>query len=355
MKNRPLLKLEVKRGFDMKLIKGVLAVLFLGTALAGTSVLAADEAKTPAGKPAPKDMILKGDAKCTGCHDESDEPTPSMLELHPSVLAIGKTKHGTNADKRTPTCTSCHGDSEKHLNHKGSDKPPKPDRWFSKKTNVPAAERNAACLTCHQGGKHINWQSSTHANRDVACTSCHQVHAQRDKVRDKTTQAEVCYNCHKEQRAQMSRPTHHPVPEGKLSCTSCHDVHSDNPKALVKSSTNDTCYTCHMEKRGPFVHSHQPVDEDCAICHQPHGTTVANLLKQRPPFLCQQCHSNTLHPANTAFQNNSPAQGNFAAIGPGGSVVGRACNNCHTNIHGSNSTQSGTGVGNHGAAGHFRR
>jgi hypothetical protein len=54
-----------------------------------------------------KDLVLKGDAKCTRCHDETEE--------YP-VLAIGKTKHGTLADVRTPTCTSCHGESEIHVN-----------------------------------------------------------------------------------------------------------------------------------------------------------------------------------------------------------------------------------------------
>lgn len=323
----------------MRLIRGVLAALFLGTAMMGTAVLAAEGGK-PA-KEAPKDLILKGDAKCTGCHDESDEPTPTMLELHPSVLAIGKTKHGTKADGRTPTCTDCHGDSEKHLNHKGSDKPPKPDRWFSKKTNTPIAARNEACLSCHQDGNRISWQSSTHAGREVACTSCHQVHNARDKVRDKTAQTEVCYTCHKEQRAQMNRVSHHPVPEGKMACSSCHNVHGDNPKALLKGSTNETCYECHMEKRGPFVHNHQPVSEDCSICHQPHGTNVANLLVRRPPMLCTGCHGPSSHPSQPPALLVGASTETFNTNARAGfGTEARGCLNCHTNIHGGNSTQN---------------
>lgn len=117
-----------------------------------------------------------------------------------------------------------------------------------------------------------------------------------------------------------------------MACSSCHDLHGDNPKALVKSSTNDTCYTCHMEKRGPFVHSHQPVTEDCGLCHQPHGTTSPSLLKSRPPFLCQSCHDGASH---HGIQAGLP-------VGIGASqfqTVGRGCVNCHTNIHGSNSTE----------------
>jgi len=312
--------------------------VLLGLGCAGASLTLAAEPAKPT--EAAKDLVLKGDAKCTGCHDESDDAGPNMIDLHPSVLSIGKTKHGTQADGRTPTCTDCHGESTEHRQHRGSGAPPKTEREFSKKTTTPVEERNAACLTCHQGGKRIGWQSSAHGSQDVACTSCHQVHAKEDKVRDKTAQTEVCFTCHKEQRAQVNKPSHHPIVEGKMACSSCHDVHGDNPKQLIKASTNETCYTCHMEKRGPFVHNHQPVTEDCSICHQPHGTTTENLLKSRPPFLCQECHNMTSHPGQTF---GLPA--NRAAVGSGYSTlgtVGRGCVNCHTSIHGSNSTQSTT-------------
>jgi DmsE family decaheme c-type cytochrome len=296
------------------------------------------------GADAPKDLVLKGDAKCTTCHDEADEPQPSLLGLQHSVLAIGKTRHGTRADGRTPTCTDCHGESEKHLSHKGSDKPPKPDRWFGNGSNTPIDARNGSCLSCHQGGARIGWQMSAHGSQDVSCTSCHQVHTGKDKVRVKETQTETCFTCHKEQRSQVNKPSHHPVIEGKMTCSSCHNVHGDNPKQLIKASTNETCYTCHMEKRGPFVHNHQPVSEDCAICHQPHGTAIANLLKTRPPFLCQECHSHDSHPGQAA----GLPTGNTNSTGALGSVA-RGCLNCHTNIHGGNSTV------NSATAGRFRR
>jgi DmsE family decaheme c-type cytochrome len=319
---------------EMKSAKKLWLALAASLGLLVTSAAFAADAPSASAAKAPPDLILKGDGKCTGCHDEADDAGPTMLELKPSVLSIGKTKHGTQADGRTPTCTNCHGESDRHMNHKGSGKPPKPDRLFAKNTPTPVEDRNAPCLTCHQGGKHINWQSSTHANRDVACTNCHQVHSQHDKVREKVTQAEVCYTCHKEQRAQMQRPSHHPVPEGQMTCTGCHDVHSDNPKALAKSTTNDTCYTCHMEKRGPFVHEHQPVAEDCANCHRPHGTTTPSLLTVRSPMLCQQCHQATTHtnPAIFNIANNGPASTGFQRF----QLQGRGCMSCHSAIHGSN-------------------
>ncbi|HRE17413.1 MAG TPA: hypothetical protein PLW86_10190 [Rhodocyclaceae bacterium] len=141
--------------------------------LTGGVAIAADTPKADTAK----DIVLRGDAKCTKCHDESDSP---------KLLAIGKTRHGTRADNRTPSCTSCHGESDSHAGYKGKDSPPRPDIVFGKKA---AAElSNKGCIGCHEGGKHMNWASSTHGARDVACTSCHQVHSSHDKVRDKRTQ-----------------------------------------------------------------------------------------------------------------------------------------------------------------------
>ena len=158
-----------------------------------------------------KDLVLKGDANCTRCHDEGEE--------YP-VLAIGKTRHGTVADGRTPTCTSCHGESDTHVNRPADAKErPKPAVNFGKKSTTPVAERDASCLSCHQGGKRIHWQMSAHAGQDVGCSSCHQVHAAHDKARDKLTQTEVCLACHQQQRAEISRPSRHPIQEGKVACS----------------------------------------------------------------------------------------------------------------------------------------
>jgi DmsE family decaheme c-type cytochrome len=271
------------------------------------------------------DLALRGDAACTRCHDE-DEAYP--------VLAIGKTRHGTVADGRTPTCTSCHGTSERHNRRDDvTGDRPKPDILFGKSSPNTPQERDRACLSCHQGGNRIHWQGNLHAARDVSCTSCHQVHTQHDRVTDKTTQTAVCTECHTQQRAQILRPFRHPVQEGKVACSDCHQPHgSAGPKMMVRDTVNDTCFQCHMEKRGPFLWNHQPVTEDCSICHNPHGTTVAGLLKFRPPFLCQQCHEGTSHRGTAP--GTTPAT-NQAHRGTG-LTMARGCVNCHTNIHGGN-------------------
>jgi DmsE family decaheme c-type cytochrome len=314
--------------------------------LAAALLLSLVAAEARAAEPR-KDLALKDDAVCTRCHDET--------ESYP-VLAIGKTRHGTVADGRAPTCVSCHGTSRSHvenLRKPGEDGRPKPDRTFGgqllaapaadrvdryfgqagKRTSTPAQERNAACIGCHEGGKRTHWAGSAHDSRDVACTSCHQLHTQHDKVRDRATQAETCFACHKEQRAQVSRVSHHPVKEGKVGCSDCHNPHgSAGAKQLVRDSVVDTCYACHMEKRGPFLFNHQPVTDDCTICHNPHGSNVAPLLKSRAPFLCQQCHEPTSHRGNVP----GLLTGTGSAAGTRGVTQARSCLNCHTQIHGGN-------------------
>ena len=279
-----------------------------------------------------KDIVLNGDAKCTKCHDEGDSAP---------VLAIGKTHHGTKADSSTPSCVSCHGESDKHVNKPDGVKDrPKPGISFKGAHQSDAATQNGTCVSCHKkDAQRSHWAGSIHESRDVTCTSCHQVHTAHDKVRDKRTQPEVCFACHKKQRAEVSRPSRHPVLEGKVACSDCHNAHGSVGVKLMKRDTVvDTCYQCHAEKRGPFVHNHEPVSEDCSNCHNPHGTVVESMLKARPPFLCHQCH--TPHggfiPQIKGAQVSPPTNANGLGKGTTNATQGRACLNCHTEIHGSN-------------------
>lgn len=282
---------------------------------------------------APVDLVLKGDAVCTRCHDESDDFP---------VLSIAQTKHGVSADARTPTCISCHGESAQHLHvpaGQGGERP-LPDFPFGKKTLNNVAAHNASCINCHQGDKLTLWMGSSHSRRDVACTQCHKLHTRSDAALSRATVSEMCMNCHTEKRGMINRPSRHPVKEGKMTCIDCHAPHgSAGPKLMNKDSVNETCYTCHMETRGPFLWNHLPVVQDCSICHNPHGTVIPNLLKQRPPFLCQQCHEPTSHRGNTPALSGNNGVAPTTPFGTGFTSVpaqARACNNCHNNIHGGN-------------------
>ena len=151
----------------MKRLINALAVLTVIGSLGGASAAWAADPNA--------DLVLKGDAQCTKCHDESGAP---------KILLIGKTKHGTVADGRTPTCTSCHGESEAHQKGpSGGNAQAKPDVVFKAKGGVASEAQSASCIACHKSDSNrSHWAGSTHESRDVTCANCHTVHAAKDKV-----------------------------------------------------------------------------------------------------------------------------------------------------------------------------
>jgi DmsE family decaheme c-type cytochrome len=188
-------------------------------------------------------------------------------------------------------------------------------------------DNNAICLNCHERGDRTYWHGSVHDTRGLACTDCHTVmkdvsaHAQLKTAFEPDT----CFQCHKDRRASMFRPSHMPMREGKIVCSDCHNPHGSATEGLIRqASVNDNCYACHAEKRGPFLFEHTPVRENCLNCHDPHGSINQSSLKMSLPRLCYECH--------TIGHSQS---------GPSEKTMGRACLNCHTNIHGSNSPAGG--------------
>lgn len=289
-----------------------------------TAVEAADkEAATQvAAADAKAEYAANGEQTCLKCHDKA----PATNILH--------TKHAVKGDARTPfanhQCESCHGASPQHT-RKGAEgeKRAPPTVTFGPKASTPVEEQNKVCEGCHENSARISWKGSQHQFAGVACVSCHDLHTPRDPVLSKTSQPEVCFNCHKQQRAELHKPSHHPVIEGKVGCAECHNPHgSPTDKLLSGITVNDTCYQCHAEKRGPFLWEHGPVREDCTICHTPHGSVQPALLKNRAPFLCQQCHQIGHHPFG--------ARGDTDLAGFQPQLVGKACLNCHQQVHGSN-------------------
>jgi DmsE family decaheme c-type cytochrome len=304
-----------------QMMRGLVCTVQALVLTAGLAFATASDAQTE--QTARKDLVLRGDARCTRCHAEDEE--------HP-VLSIAQTRHGVVADGRTPTCESCHGQSETHVTRPaGAKVRPPPDVVFSKGTANTVAALNQPCLACHESDMRINWKGSQHEAADVACTSCHALHLPKDKVLVRSAQQDVCFACHKEQRAQIMRPSHHPLRQGEMSCSQCHNPHgSPGPAMLVKPTLNETCYTCHAEKRGPFLWEHPPAREDCSSCHTPHGSIHTPLLKARGPWLCQQCHLASMHPSTAYSGTGVPPRGAAQQ------VLVNNCANCHSQVHGTN-------------------
>jgi DmsE family decaheme c-type cytochrome len=309
-----------------------MAGLFLAGAMMGGITVASAEGTSSV------DKALKEDAVCTRCHDETET----------RVLSIYQTRHGVRADARTPSCQSCHGDSEKHL--KGDPKQvgrAATDIQFGRGGAYPPSEPSiqaGACIACHKTGQRAQWAGSQHQSRDIVCSDCHKVHVRNDPVLSRVDQLGVCFACHKDQRAQIHRISTHPILAGKMGCSDCHNPHGSTAEhLLVKRSVNETCYTCHAEKRGPFLWEHAPVIDDCTNCHTPHGSVNTPLLKQRAPWLCQDCHSGdhgnqinsgaNLQAGNVTTINGINPLANAAARQQMGA---RNCMNCHVLVHGSN-------------------
>jgi DmsE family decaheme c-type cytochrome len=338
----------------MKLIRKMLSFgLLVGGFWIVPTVLAADlpdMGETPQAQitthTSASDALSK-DAVCTKCHDSS--------EVKP-LLSIYQTKHGVKGDSRTPTCQSCHGESQDHVKNTGGKATRNmPDVVFGTKRGSSGAYapsepkvQNTACLSCHdKDTRRTHWDGGAHNVNDVACTSCHELHTAHDKVRNKKTQPEVCFTCHKDQRTDSRKISHHAIGEGKVACSDCHNPHgSAGPKLLKKNTVNETCFTCHAEKRGPFLWEHQPVTEDCTTCHTPHGSNITPLLKSRAPFLCQECHDGPHASKSPVAGNAAGWQGgltpkvvapNIITSGvPSETNSGRGCLNCHSMVHGSN-------------------
>ena len=273
-----------------------------------------------------------GADSCLPCHGEGS-PKPAT--------DIFFTKHASRTDPKAPfsglQCEACHGPGADHVYGQQRGENRKPVHTFGSKADTPVDVQNKVCLGCHETRGRLGWFGSRHETGDVSCASCHQVHRPRDRVFDSLAQQEACFDCHPKRRADTFKASSHPLRFGNMSCSDCHDPHNgDNDFLLRQASVNETCYTCHAEKQGPYLWEHAPASEDCSLCHQVHGSNHPELLKKRPPLLCQQCHSPAGHPG-TAYTSDL-VEDDFSNR----FLLGRACLNCHSQVHGSNHPSGST-------------
>jgi DmsE family decaheme c-type cytochrome len=261
------------------------------------------------------DAYFVGSAKCLTCH------APLAAEFEQTLMGrIGKTTR-----KGTMECENCHGAGSKHVAAGGGRGVGNMMSFRPDDPRFSVQEVNDTCLTCHEKGDRTYWRGSTHETRGLACTNCHTV-MRRVSAKfqlAKAVEMEVCFQCHKDRRMQLYRTSHMPLREGKVTCADCHQPHGTANEAMLReNSVNDNCYKCHAEKRGPFLFEHLPVRESCLSCHEPHGSVNESLLKMSRPRLCFECHG-------------------FGHTPVGGTATytqfGRACMNCHNEIHGTNS------------------
>jgi DmsE family decaheme c-type cytochrome len=302
---------------------GLLAALAMFLTLPGVALAQSEDPNRPV---------------CANCHEAKHKST----QLTP---------HGARNDASGSACMACHGDASEHL----KDPSKKPTNALTDK-NATAADKSQVCLNCHAGARQLAfWSSGAHKKNDVSCIDCHDVHAGLAGNNDKMLRVgqtvspyvttarklayKTCVSCHKEQREEILRPSHHPIVEGKVACHDCHDPHGAMTPVMLKAeSYQDLCQTCHTDKRGPWIHEHPPVVENCATCHTPHGSAHNRLLAQKPPALCGDCHpgghTHGLYDGRGTIPGINPSNIRFEGSG---------CVNCHRQIHGSNAPASAYG------------
>ena len=290
-----------------------------------STILAKPQAAAPAAAPLNGGAETIGEAVCIACHAPQNKQFSHTQ--HAGVFRLNPKN-----EKEKLSCEACHGPGSNHVKdpaNRGA------LIGFTKEWGTPVAQQTALCLTCHEGGERMFWPGSTHASNQLSCSDCHNPMAKISAtgLLKKPSINETCYTCHQQQRAEFAKRSHMPLNESKLSCVDCHNPHGSTTKALLKNdSVNETCYSCHAEKRGPFLWEHAPVRENCLGCHNAHGSNHDKLLTVARPFSCQQCHDNTNHQTN--LYNAGQLLGGGAA--PNTRIIGRSCQNCHSQIHGSN-------------------
>jgi DmsE family decaheme c-type cytochrome len=276
-----------------------------------------EKAKTPV-KADAAEATYVGSQVCLGCHVAQAAAFNQTL--------MGRIFRNPRNAQEKANCETCHGPGSLHVKAGGGRGAGGIISFRPDDASRTVAENNSICLSCHERGHQTYWKGSVHETRDVACTGCHQV-MQRVSPKfqlAKGTELETCFQCHKDKRAQALRSAHMPLREGKMTCSDCHNPHGSAGEALLNEvSINDVCYKCHAEKRGPFLWEHPPVRENCLNCHNPHGTNNEAMLNVARPRLCQQCH--------TLGSHNQPGNP-FSRF-----VTGASCQNCHSQIHGTNS------------------
>lgn len=293
---------------------------------------AAASARAPMVAPAPGDpdgRYFVGSKPCQTCH-------AGLFDEFQETVMGRNIKSGKVTPQGKMECETCHGPGSAHVNGGGGrEKGGIRSFRLTDTRGVDVAEYNGICLSCHEKGDQTYWKGSAHESRDLACVNCHTV-MRKTSPRNQLKTAlvmDTCFQCHKDRKAQIQRTSHMPIRETKITCTSCHNPHGSAADKLLREATvNDVCYTCHADKRGPFLFEHAPVRENCLNCHEPHGSNHDALLIVARPRLCQTCHA-----AGHSQAGLSVAPGTLL---PGGSMryaAGDSCQNCHTNVHGSNS------------------
>jgi predicted CXXCH cytochrome family protein len=227
-----------KRGRNLALAAGAVVLLLAAISCSTVSNQVVELPNVPGAK-------YIGSKECEQCHEEIYRSFQTAD--HSRLIAEGP--NALNAG-----CESCHGPASLHSDSGGEVKPP---------YSFTAGRPEPASVEALPG------------------------------VPPARATETVCYQCHADVRGQFQLPSHHPVPEGRMSCTTCHSPHKGSVLAgggTALLSQSENCLKCHPAQRGPYVFEHEAMQEGCTICHTAHGSVNAKMLTVRDSNLCLKCH-----------------------------------------------------------------
>jgi predicted CXXCH cytochrome family protein len=333
-----------------------LIILFFASGLLVAGQKKVAEAKVKAGG-SPAGAAFSGDKACADCHSDKMEQFAASPHGRLKQFELGGS---------IGRCESCHGAGSKHIDEGGD------ASLINGFKDAEARQSMRACTACHGDNAAMHWKGSEHQMAGVACTSCHTIHQSRrittpmarpleganplrvsrqtappPRASLKKAEPDLCYDCHREKRAQMNMTSHHPVREGRMTCSSCHNTHGSPSANLLRNAESEKafCTNCHPGQQGPFVFEHAAVEEGCNVCHQPHGTVADNLLKQNEPYVCLQCHEAHFHlgreGATAPVYTGTGGSTNPNGVAGWRKAFGTKCTQCHTRIHGSDLPSQG--------------
>jgi DmsE family decaheme c-type cytochrome len=254
---------------------------------------------------------------CLDCHDGRDKTLADTGHQLPSG--------DLDAPDAMVACTDCHGNDRRHWEEDAEKYP------MTIPSKVDAIAEARICSACHQNSHQQNMaERNVHMRNDVNCSACHSVHESKHPALLRQAEVTLCLGCHTDVQGQFAKPYRHPVDNGIVKCSECHITLDETRRELTLNGTN-VCTKCHAEMQGPFPYEHQATldfsteEGGCLSCHQPHGSYLPRMLNQpyeAPHFqLCTQCHS---YPP-----------GHLNNMNHGTLWAGKACNDCHVDIHGS--------------------
>ncbi len=316
----------------------------ISTVFGASNFIAAHGASNESNKPIPDSTpdpnLYVGSQTCLACHEKE-------------FNSVAETKHGklekiSSWKDKVTSCESCHGPGKAHVDADGDI-----TKIISFK-NKDSKTISETCLSCHAGKEaHNNFRRGEHWRNNIGCTDCHTAHGPEHKnaradsislisevskqnpetatlAMLKSSEPQLCINCHSEVKAQFSKPFRHKVLEGAMKCSDCHNAHGgfESKQTKLAVGADSACVKCHANKQGPFVFEHAPLKiEGCSTCHAPHGASNPKMLKRTTVRqLCLECHSSITE----SFAPETPSFHNQAT------VRFQECTVCHAAIHGSN-------------------